>query len=54
MLGEQQDPTRKCSLYKTGFTAIQDIAFDKNNGRLYVYELAEDGVFAFEAGSRDR
>ena len=45
-----KDPTRKCSLYSTGYTAIQDIAFDKNNGRLYVYELAEDGVFAFEAG----
>ena len=45
-----KDPTRKCSLYSTGYTAIQDIAFDKNNGRLYVYELAEDGTFAFEAG----
>lgn len=43
------DPTRKCSLYSTGYTAIQDIAFDKSNGRMYVYELAADGVFAFEA-----
>ncbi len=44
------DPTNKCSLYKTGFTAIQDIAFDRRSHRLYVYELAADGVFAFEAG----
>ena len=45
-----KDPTRKCSLYSGGYTGIQDIAFDKNNGRLYVYEFAEEGVLAFEAG----
>lgn len=39
-----------CSVYLEGFTAIQDIAFDPNNGRLYVYELAEAGVLAFEEG----
>lgn len=44
------DPTGKCRLYSTGYTAIQDIAFDRSSGRLYVYELAADGVFAFEEG----
>ena len=44
------DPSRKCSLYSSGYTAIQDIAFDRSSGRLYVYELAADGVFAFEEG----
>jgi hypothetical protein len=43
------DPTRACRLYSSGFTAIQDIAFDRW-GRLYVYQLAEGGVLAFEAG----
>jgi hypothetical protein len=43
------DPTHGCRLYSSGYTAIQDIAFNNNNGRLYVYELAADGVFAFEA-----
>ncbi|MBI5090325.1 MAG: ScyD/ScyE family protein [Actinobacteria bacterium] len=43
------DPTHACRLYSSGFTAIQDIAFDRW-GRLYVYELAEGGVLAFEAG----
>ena len=42
------DPTKKCSLYRTGYTAIQDIAF--GSSKLYVYELAAAGVFAFEAG----
>jgi hypothetical protein len=42
-------PTPGCSVYKSGFTAIQDIAFSKT-GELYVLELAKDGVFAFEAG----
>ena len=46
----EPDPTGKCSLYANRFTAIQDIAFNKSDGRLYVYELAKDGVFAFEAG----
>jgi hypothetical protein len=39
-----------CRAYARGFTAIQDIAFDRRSGTLYVYELAKDGVFAFEAG----
>ena len=42
-------PTPGCSVYKSGFTAIEDIAFSKT-GELYVLELASDGVFAFEAG----
>ncbi len=44
------DPTGRCSLFGTGYTAINDIAFDPSTRRLYVYELAADGVFAFEAG----
>ncbi|MGH2637273.1 MAG: ScyD/ScyE family protein [Actinomycetota bacterium] len=39
-----------CSMYAEGFTAVVDIAFDARRGKLYVYELAEDGVLAFEAG----
>jgi len=39
-----------CSPYASGFTAIQDIAFNPHNGALYVYELAADGVLAFEEG----
>ena len=35
-------------MYRTGYTAIQDIAFGHH--KLYVYELAAAGVFAFEAG----
>jgi hypothetical protein len=39
-----------CSVYADGFTAIQDIAFNQRNGRLYVLELAAEGVPAFEEG----
>jgi hypothetical protein len=39
-----------CRFYAKGFTAIQDIAFNKHTGALYVLELAKDGTFAFEAG----
>ena len=46
---DEADPTGACSLYRTGFTAIQDLAFGKRNDRFYVYELAADGVLAFEA-----
>jgi hypothetical protein len=41
-------PDRDCRVFSDGYTAIQDITF--GNGRLYVYELAADGVLAFEAG----
>ena len=49
VLGEHTVPPA-CTVYQSGLTAIQDIAFDDRTGRLYVYELAEDGVLAFEAG----
>ena len=39
-----------CSVWKTGFTSIIDLAFNPNNGTLYVYEIAEDGWLAFEEG----
>jgi hypothetical protein len=46
--------TKGCRTYAKGFTAIQDIAFDRRSGALYVYELAKGGVFAFEAGLQPR
>jgi hypothetical protein len=39
-----------CSVWKSGFTSIFDIAFNPHNGTLYVYEIAEDGWLAFEEG----
>jgi hypothetical protein len=39
-----------CHFYAKGFTSIQDIAFNKHTGALYVLELAKDGTFAFEDG----
>ncbi len=39
-----------CSVWKSGFTSIFDIAFNPNNGTLYVYEIAKDGWLAFEEG----
>jgi len=42
------DPTHSCRLYDMGFTGIQDLAFNPHNGKMYVYELAVGGVFAFE------
>jgi hypothetical protein len=47
---DEPDPTGACTLFATGFTAIQDIAADRHSGRMYVLELAAAGVFAFEAG----
>ena len=43
---------RNCSVWKSGFTSIFDIAFNPNNWTLYVYEIAEDGWLAFEEGFR--
>ncbi len=43
-------PDPACTAYAEGFTAIQDIAFNQHNGALYVYELAADGVLAYEEG----
>jgi hypothetical protein len=45
------EPSDDCTVYKDDLTAIQDIDFNLKNGRLYVYELAEDGVLAFEEGA---
>jgi hypothetical protein len=45
-----REPDPSCTVYRSGLTAIHDIAFNPNNGRLYVYELAADGVLAYEAG----
>ncbi len=42
-------PSPDCTVFRDGLTAIQDIAFGKGH-KLYVLELAEDGVLAFEAG----
>jgi hypothetical protein len=47
------DPTLAtvgCSVWKSGFTSIFDIAFNPNDGTLYVYEIAEAGWLAFEPG----
>ena len=42
-------PSQGCSVYRSGFTGIQDIAFGPDK-KLYVLELAEGGVLAFEGG----
>jgi len=39
-----------CTIHADGLTAVQDIAFNSSGIRMYVYELAADGVLAFEAG----
>ena len=43
-------PNRDCKVWKSGFTSIFDIAFAPHSWTLYVYEIAEDGWLAFEAG----
>jgi hypothetical protein len=43
-------PDRSCRVFSDGYTAIQDIAFNKWGNKLYVYELAAEGTLAFEAG----
>jgi hypothetical protein len=43
-------PTADCKVWKSGFTSIFDIAFDKANGKLYVYEIAPGGWLTFEEG----
>jgi hypothetical protein len=44
------DPAAGCSHRRSRFTAIHDIAFNQRTSTLYVYQLAADGVLAFEAG----
>jgi hypothetical protein len=43
-------PDPQCTVAADGFTAIQDIAINRHNRTMYVYELAAEGVLAFEAG----
>ena len=43
-------PTKKCKVWKSGFTSIIDLAFNPKNGTLYVYEIARKGWLAFEEG----
>lgn len=43
-------PSHGCKVYARGLTAIQDIAFGPKDHKLYVLELAKDGVLAFEEG----
>jgi len=43
-------PDSDCTIYASGLTAIHDIAFNEHTGKLYVYELAADGVLAYEEG----
>jgi hypothetical protein len=44
------NPDPDCTVYAEGFTAINDMSFNLHNGALYVYELAADGVLAYEEG----
>ena len=39
-----------CSVWKSGFTSIVDLAIDTASGKTYVYEIAEGGFLAFEEG----
>ena len=43
-----------CSSWKSGFTSIIDLDFNRSTGALYVYEIARDGWLAFEEGFVDR
>lgn len=44
------EPDDDCETYAEGLTAINDITWHGPTSTLYVYELAEDGTIAFEAG----
>ncbi len=46
------DPARArgCASAMSGFTGIQDLDVDLRTGDTYVYQLAAEGVLAFEAG----
>jgi hypothetical protein len=43
-------PNANCSVWKSGFTSIFDIAFNPSNSTLYVYEIAKNGWLTFEQG----
>jgi sugar lactone lactonase YvrE len=47
---DDPDPDGNCTVWKSGFTSIFDIAFNPHNRTLYVYEIAEGGFLAFEPG----
>jgi hypothetical protein len=43
-------PNADCAVYRTGFTALVDIAVDDRNRKLYTYSLGAGGVVPFEEG----
>jgi hypothetical protein len=43
-------PNADCAVWKSGFTSIIDLAINRNNGTVYVYEIAEESWLAFEEG----
>lgn len=45
--------TSGCRLFASGFTAIQSVAYNSFTRDLYVLELAEGGVMAFEEGGEN-
>ena len=45
-----ETPNADCSVWKSGFTSIIDLAINPRNGTFYIYEIAEGGFIAFEEG----
>ncbi|MDP9299827.1 MAG: ScyD/ScyE family protein, partial [Actinomycetota bacterium] len=43
-------PEPDCTVYASGLTAIEDVAFNEHTGKFYVYEFAADGILAYEEG----
>ena len=43
-------PDANCSVWMSGFTSIMDLDIHRPSGKVYVYEIAEDGWLAFEEG----
>jgi glucose/arabinose dehydrogenase len=43
-------PSWRCSVARTGFTALVDIAINTTSRKMYLYSLGEGGVPAFEEG----
>jgi hypothetical protein len=41
---------RNCSVWRSGFTSIMDLAIDRKSRTTYVYEIAAGGWLAFEEG----
>lgn len=42
--------THNCRVWKSHFTSIMDLAFNRTTGTLYVYEIARGGWLKFEEG----